>query len=324
MNTARSPSQRHGRPLVFWGKCAASWAIMVFGAKPGDDSDKPDNEADRQEVRNYIVASELGLTWLGEGRPASLYLIRELHQTLMSQVRGEFASPGEFRAIQNWISPKGSRIQDAAYVPPPPELLTGLLEDWDRFFHATDVMPDLIQCAVLHEQFEAIHPFIDGNGRLGRRLILLFLMQRRRLSQPLLYLSEFLEANRLTYYDLLQRIRTHGDWTSWIHFFLTGVEVTARRATRQTNQLIDLREDFRHRVADKPRALALIDHLFGNPYLTTRRAQRILDASNPIARTAVHALEAAGIVERVPDRPWRQIYVCQLIFDILSGEGGQA
>lgn len=288
-----------------------------------DDIDDPrsggDDEADRQEVRNYIAASELGLHLLGEGRPITLNLIKALHQRLMLGIRGELSSPGQFRKIQNWIGPTRSTVREASYVPPPPERLMDCLTDWERFFHVQGKMPDLIQCAILHEQFEAIHPFIDGNGRIGRLLIPLFLIDRQRLSQPLLYLSQFIEAHKQDYYDHLQRVRTQGDWTSWFHFFLTGVEVTARRAILQTNQLIDLREDYRQQVGDKPKPLALIDHLYVNPYLTVRRATRILAASDPTARLAVANLETAGIVSRLNDRVWRRVYVCQAIFDILSG-----
>jgi Fic family protein len=206
----------------------------------------------------------------------------------------------------------------AEYVPPPPELLMECLTDWERFLNSRDEMPDLIQCAIMHEQFEAIHPFNDGNGRVGRLLIPLFLMERGRLSQPLLYLSSYIEPRRTDYYNLLQRIRTDCDWDAWLRFFLEGVEQTARVAVQQTKELMDLREEFRHLVRGKARALALVDYLFLNPYLTVKRSQEFLEVSNPTARAAIAALEQAGIVTTFVDRPWRKLYVSSPILDILN------
>lgn len=283
-----------------------------------DEGDRDDAlEEDRREVRNYVRALEAGLEWLRAGRPLTLNFVKALHAELMRQVRGERASPDQFRTVQNWIGPSESRIEHAIYVPPPPELLMECLSDWERFVNTHDLLPDLIQCAVMHEQFEAIHPFIDGNGRMGRLLITLYLMERERLSQPLLYLSAYIEARRLDYYDRLQGVRTDGDWPAWVHFFLAGVEQTAREAARQTMQLIDLREEIRLRVRNKPKALALIDHLFFNPYITVRRAQEILDVSTPTARNAIAALEQVGMVADVTEGAWRRLYLCRPILDVL-------
>jgi Fic family protein len=188
-----------------------------------------------------VTALEYGIQRLAD-LPLSLRLVREIHAHLMEGVRGDQAAPGEFRRSQNWIGPAGSTIANAAYVPPPPDELMPALGKWEEFLQEHDVLPDLVQCALLHEQFEAIHPFLDGNGRVGRLLITLFLMERGRLSQPLLYLSSYIEAHRQDYYDLLQRVRTHGDWNAWIMFFLTGVKETAQQALRQTSILVDLRE----------------------------------------------------------------------------------
>jgi Fic family protein len=277
------------------------------------------SKEDRQEVLNYVAALEYGLEQLGEGRPLTLNMIREMHDILMRRVRGEFSSPGRFRTIQNWIGPAKSTVETAVFVPPPPELLMECLTDWERFLHVRGEIPDLVQCALLHEQFEAIHPFIDGNGRIGRLLITLFLIERERLSQPLLYLSAYVDARKQDYLDLLQRVRTHGDWTNWLLFFLDGVEQTAREATRQTTRLIDLREDFRARLLDKPRALALVDHLFVNPYITVSRAQRILQRTDPTARSAIAVLEQQSIVSEITGRSWRRLYLCQPVFDAIIG-----
>ncbi len=170
---------------------------------------------DVREVRNYVAALEHGVKRL-RSLPLSLRLVRELHARLMKGVRGERATPGEFRRSQNWIGPRGSTPATAAYVPPPPASMLDSLADWEQFLHERDELPDLVQCALMHEQFEAIHPFLDGNGRVGRLLITLFLIERGRLSQPLLYLSAYIEARRQDYYDLLQRCRPMA--TGWDGF----------------------------------------------------------------------------------------------------------
>ena len=275
-------------------------------------------EADRQEVRNYIHAMELGILELRQGRPISLNLVQELHAQLMIDVRGKLSSPGRFRTIQNWIGASSSDVHSAEYVPPPPELLMDVLSDWERFLNTSGEMPDLIQCAILHEQFEAIHPFLDGNGRMGRLLITLFLMERGRLSQPLLYLSSYIEPRRRDYYELLQRVRTDGAWDTWIRFFLDGVEQTARQSVQQTKQLMDLREDFRNRIRSKPKALALVDYLFGNPFITAKRAQQFLDVSDPTARAAIGALIDVGILTQWTERSWRRLYVSSPVLEILN------
>ena len=284
----------------------------------------PEDEADLREVRNYITALEFGIAELAAGRPLTLKLVTALHARLMFQVRGHSSSPGRFRTIQNWIGPRNSTVDKAIYVPPPPDLLLECLTDWERFLHVQGEMPDLIRCAILHEQFEAIHPFIDGNGRIGRLLITLFLIERDRLSQPLLYLSAYIEAHRLDYYHLLQQVRTDGDWNSWMLFFLRGIEETAREAVQQTKRLVDLREAFRSHLLNKPKALALIDHLFVNPYITVARAQKILEVSDPTARSAVSTLEASGVVVQLTGGRWRRTYVCHQILDAISlGESSQ-
>ncbi|MBA2755509.1 MAG: Fic family protein [Chloroflexia bacterium] len=296
----------------------ASLSDVYLGEiEAGEAGEAP--EADRQEVANYVAALEHGLAWVREGRPLTLNLVTGLHARLMQNVRGEFSSPGRFRTVQNWIGPARSTAQNADFVPPPPELLMGCLTDWEQFLNARGDMPDLVQCAVLHGQFETIHPFIDGNGRIGRLLIPLFLVERQRLSQPLLYLSAYIEAHRPTYYDLLQRVRTDGDWIAWIRFFLEGVEVTAREALLQTTTLVDLRETFRAHLMGKAKAHALIDYLFSNPYLSVRHAAQILDVTTPTARAAIAVLEESGFVTEVTGRSWRRIYLCEPIMNAIMG-----
>src|SRR2546428_2409138 len=272
----------------------------------------PREEDDVREVRNYVVALEYGIKRLRD-LPLSLRLVRELHARLMKGVRGERATPGEFRRSQNWIGPPGSTPATAPYVPPPPEHMKEALADWGRFLRQREKLPDLIQCALMHEQFEAIHPFLDGNGRVGRLLISLFFIGRGRLLQPLLYMSAYIEAHRQDYYDLLQRVRTDGDWIGWLRFFITGVTETAGEAVRHAGRLMDLREKFRARLRDKPKALALLDQLFINPYMTVARAEHILKVSNPTARQAVTLLQKNGMLDEISGRAWGRLYLAKPI-----------
>lgn len=274
-------------------------------------------DSDVREVRNYIAALEHGIRRL-DRLPLSLRLVRELHKHLMKGVRGEVATPGEFRRSQNWIGKSGSTIETATYVPPPPQEMTEALGAWERFLHERELLPDLVQCALMHEQFEAIHPFLDGNGRVGRLLLTLFLIERGRLTQPLLYLSEYIERHRQDYYELLQRVRTHGDWQGWIMFFLAGVADTATKAVAQAGRLMDLREEYRARLRTTPRAVELLDELFTNPYITVARAASALGVSNPTARQAVAALEKAGMLEEVSGRAWGKLYLAHPIMRVIE------
>lgn len=269
------------------------------------------------EVRNYVTALEYGIQRL-DTLPLSLRLVRELHEKLLHGVRGETATPGRFRRSQNWIGPPGSTLANAFYVPPPVEEMKQALSDWERYLHRRDELPDLIQCALVHEHFEAIHPFLDGNGRVGRLLITLFLIERERLSQPLLYLSEYIERERRGYYDSLQRIRTHGDWNGWLHYFLAGVCWSARRAARQARELMDLRESMRRKVAESPKALALVDELFANPHINTARVKALLGVSDPTARAALAELEQAGLIAETSGRQWGRQYLARGVLKVIE------
>jgi Fic family protein len=273
--------------------------------------------SDVNEVRNYVVALEYGMARLST-LPLSLRLVRELHERLMRGVRGDHATPGEFRRSQNRIGPAGSTPATAPYVPPPTVEMNRLLDDWERFLHARDAFPDLIQAAIMHAQFEAIHPFLDGNGRVGRLLITLFLVERRRLPQPLLYLSAFIEANRNDYCDLLQRVHTHGDWHGWFRYFLAGVVEIATEATGKAETLLAMREGLRVELARKPRAAALVDHLFENPFVTVARAAKLLEVTTPTARNAVEALVNHGVLVEQSGRQWGRVYLAKRILDAIE------
>ncbi len=276
------------------------------------------SDADIRKVSNYVTALEYGIE-RAKTLPISLRLVTELHGLLMQGVRGEHSTPGGFRRSQNWIGAAGSNPSTAAYVPPPVENLMELLGNWEVFLHDREALPDLVGCALMHQQFEAIHPFLDGNGRVGRLLITLFLIERERLSQPLLYLSSFIEARRQEYYDLLQRVRTDGDWLTWIRWFLKGVELTARDAAHRAGRLLDLREQYRQQLSGRSSAIRLLDRLFINPYITISQAAGYLGTSQPTAAKAITEMQKQQIVAEHGERRWRRLYLAQPILEVLEG-----
>lgn len=276
--------------------------------------------SDVLEVRNYVAALNQGLQQL-EKLPLGGRLVRELHAVLMQGVRGQELTPGEFRRTPNWIGPPGSTLMTATYVPPPPDPeMHECLKHWERFVNLRSSMPDLIQCALIHEHFEAIHPFLDGNGRIGRLLITLFLVERGRLSKPLLYLSSYIERSKHAYYEALQRIRTHGDWPGWFRYFLTAVRDTARSAIEQSQSILQLRDTFRDRLKSQLVALALLDHLFTNPYTTVSHASDQLGVSPPTARKTIKVLEAAGMLHEATGAKWRRIWVARPILSVVEAD----
>lgn len=252
----------------------------------------------------------------------SVRLIRELHAELMHDVRGSDQQPGRFRTSQNFIGPPGASLQQATYVPPPPAEMLTALERLELFVH-DDALPPLVQIALVHYQFEAIHPFLDGNGRVGRLLISLFLSARELLSQPLLCLSAYFERTRSDYYELLLRVSNHGDWDSWIRYFLEGVRVQATDAVEDAQRIVSLREEYRLRLIEvraRPAAIELLDSLFVNPYATTREASSLLGVSAPTARAAVGELARLGILTEVSGRRWGKVYLAQELLSVLRGD----
>ena len=292
----------------------ASLSDLLLDEATPTPAAKSERADDLREVHNYVTALEYGVTRLKD-LPLSLRLVRELHAKLMAGVRGEHATPGEFRRSQNWIGPAGTTLMNAPYVPPPVDEMTELLSDWERYLHVRDTMPELIQCAILHEQFEAIHPFLDGNGRVGRLLITLFLMERGRLSQPLLYLSDFVERHKSDYYDLLQRVRTHGEWIPWVRYFLAGVEETARDAAARARQLLDLRESL---LRETKGAQALVNQLLTNPYITIATAAKVMEITTPTATRLIRELEAKGLLRETTGKNWGKIYVATGVLTALE------
>lgn len=237
----------------------------------------------------------------------------------MGGVRGQERHPGDFRTYQNFIgAPTGP---DATYVPPPVPQMRELLDDLERFLHEDSLRP-LVQAAIVHYQFEAIHPFGDGNGRVGRLLIPLFLRDRDLLPQPLLYLSAYFERSRSDYYEMLLRVSTHGDWDGWIHYFLIGVSTQAQEAADLADRLLALHNRYREELQAKhvtANALALIDALFENPLVYTKRAEMVLGVSAPTARATIKVLEDHGILREITNRNWKRIYQASEIYSLLRG-----
>lgn len=274
---------------------------------------------DVREVINYTDAQRYALRELGS-LSLSLRLIRGIHRVLMTGVRGRERHPGEFRSYQNWIG--GTAGDNATYVPPPPLEMRRGLDDFERFLHEA-VLPPLVQAAVAHYLFEAIHPFGDGNGRVGRLLVAVFLAERDLLPQPLLYLSAYFERTRTDYYDRLLAVSTHGDWNGWLTYFLTGVREQAAEASALADRIIGLHADYRERLQAKHATatmLALVDLLFVNPRVTSRRVQDELTVSAPTARKAIRSLEEDGILSEVSGRKWRAVYEAGEIYEVASGE----
>lgn len=254
---------------------------------------------DVMEVSNYVAAAEHGIDRLRSGFPLSLRLIRELHEILLRSGRGAGKQAGEFRRTQNWIG--GHRPANAIFIPPPPERLSSCLDAFERFLHAANpALPPLIRAGLAHVQFESVHPFLDGNGRIGRLLIALILADARVLTEPVLFLSLFFKRRRSDYYRLLQEVREHGNWEGWIEFFLLGVAETAEQACETVRQLTSLVESDRAAIGDFGRAavsaLRLHDFLQHRPLTSIRVAAQALGLSAPTVTKALERMVGAGIV----------------------------
>jgi len=276
---------------------------------------------DVQEVSNYVAALDHGLLRLREGFPLSLRLIREIHAILLSKGRGSEKEPGEFRRSQNWIG--GTRPGNAVYVPPPSNLVMGCMGQLELFLHEEESgLPLLIKAGLVHVQFETIHPFLDGNGRLGRLLVTFLLCAQGALSEPLLYLSLYLKSHRQTYYDLLSRVRTDGDWEAWLQFFLTGVKETAEQAAATARKLLSLIDKDRGKIESKGYAAAsvlrLFQHAAARPIFSITSAAEALQQSFPTVSTAAKRLEQLGILSEVPGRQHPRLYSYAEYLKILS------
>ena len=276
---------------------------------------------DVEEVSTYVAAMNHGLRRMRGGFPLSLRLIREIHKILLSTGRGSNKAPGEFRTPQNWIG--GTRPGNARYVPPPPDRVPACMGLLEKFLHDDPVKtPLLVKAALAHVQFETIHPFLDGNGRLGRLLITLLLCAEEALLQPMLYLSLYFKTHRERYYELLQSVRTHGDWEAWVEFFLEGVLETSEQATRAARRIMELFKADRARIEALGRAAvsALRMHhlLCEKIIISVPGVTRALRVTKPTAAAAMRHLQALGIVRELTGRKRNKLYVYQHYLRILD------
>jgi len=276
--------------------------VLQFEVEGAGSTHQP---KDIEEVYNYIHAMNHGLRRLNK-LPISNRLLCEIHKRLLTGVRGAERQPGAFRTSQNWIGPQGCTLAQAAFVPPPPHEMRNALSDFEKFLHNRRSLPVLVHCALAHAQFETIHPYLDGNGRVGRLLITLLLCEREVLRQPLLYLSYYFKAHRSQYYDRLMAIRSDGDWEGWLKFFLRGVFEVSQGATETARSILDLRETYRAKIAAKlsgsTNGLRLLDYLFQQPALSVGMAAKHLDCAHVTASHLFETFEEIGILEETTKR----------------------
>jgi Fic family protein len=255
-----------------------------------------------KEVINYIKALNYGMERLKE-LPFSLRLIREIHKILLAGTRGTHRTPGEFRKSQNWIGPPGFSITEAVFVPPPPDLVMTAMGELEKFLHQESNIPPLVKIALIHAQFETIHPFLDGNGRIGRLLITFYLFWKGILSKPLLYLSFYLKKKRSEYYDLLMKVRTEGAWEDWVKFFLTGIGDTSEEAARTAREIIHLKEDLIKKLYESSvtsiYGVKLVDLLFETPLISAKVVTDKLNISKETANELVRKFEKIDILKEV-------------------------
>jgi len=276
---------------------------------------------DVREVSNYVSALEYGLEKVKQ-LPICLRMVRQLHEILMRDVRGRQRAPGEFRTVQNWIGPPGCSIEQATYVPPPPDKMLTALSEFEKFLNRPPGdLPVLVWLAMAHYQLEAIHPFLDGNGRIGRLLVTLLLCEKAVLDKPLLYLSAYFERNRQEYYDRLLRVSTHGQWTDWISFFLRAVTRQSLDAFERSRQLIDLQQKYHtvvHRGKGSGMLLKIVDLLIERPVVTTTHVSKVCDTTYVTARNGIAKLIDAGILKEVTGGKRNRIYIASEVLEIIS------
>lgn len=296
----------------------------VIRFEEGDQPSDGKRLRDTAEVVNYVRALNHGINRLAD-LPLSLRLIREIHAELMRGVRGDGKAPGEFRVTQNWIGGRGADLANATFVPPPVPQMKQALDNLEKFLHERRERADrahhpvIVECALVHAQFETIHPFLDGNGRLGRLLIALLLHERRILSRPLLYISLYLKANRLEYYDRLTAVRKNGDWEGWTKFFLRGVTQTGLEAFETARKVIAFREQaVRTAGALGSNELKLVEFLFGHPLTDIQTAQRHLGVSYNTAAGAIGRLEKAGLLSETTGRQRNRLFRFAAYLDLFG------
>ena len=290
--------------------------LLFFEAASLREQEVPDV----REVSNYVRALEYGLSRL-DTLPLSLRLIREMHERLLEGTRGLSLTPGEFRRSQNWIGPPGCTLMDATFVPPPVDEMNDALDAFEKYLHAPSELPPLVRLAIAHYQFEAIHPFLDGNGRIGRLLVTMILCTEGLLPQPLLYLSAYFERHRDEYYAHLLDVSMQGSWDRWIRFFLRAVAVQARDAIRRSDLLLDLWQTYRERMQEGRSSallLRIVDGLLQYPALTNPGIARDLGITPRAAQLNIDKLIAAGILQEVTGRKRNRLYVAHEVLRTLE------
>ena len=286
----------------------------------------PDRPRDVDEVVNYVDAMNYGLARLEE-LPVSVRLIREIHERLLQGVRGMSLTPGELRQSQNWIGAAGCTLSEASFVPPPPHEVPNALGALETFLHTESGLPALIQIGLAHAQFETIHPFLDGNGRVGRLLITFLLCQRDMLGKPVLYLSHFFKQHRAEYYERLQAVRDNGDWESWLAFFLRGVVSVSREATETARRILLLREDHRSKVTEELARAAgnghkLLEHLYRRPIVSVADVQTLTATTYTAANNLVSRLVALGILVEATGYRRNRLFRYQAYIELFSETAG--
>jgi Fic family protein len=281
-----------------------------------------ENVNEIKEVINYIKALNYGIERLKE-LPMSLRLIKEIHGMLLEETRGAHRSPGEFRRSQNWIGPPGASLNEAIFVPPPPEVVLPTMGDLEKFLHnKNNNIPPLIKIALIHSQFETIHPFLDGNGRIGRLLITFYLFWEGILTKPLLYLSFYLKKNRAEYYDLLMKVRLKGAWEDWIRFFLNGVSETSAEAAKTAREVIQLKEELVTKLHNNSISsvygVRLIDMLFKTPLVSVKDIFGKLNISKEAANELVKKFEKIGILKEITGKQRYKKYSFREYIDIIA------
>jgi Fic family protein len=274
-----------------------------------------------EEVVNYVRAMNYGLERLNE-LPLSLRLIREIHEILLKDVRGAERLPGEFRRSQNWLGPSGSTLATATYVPPPEQEMIMAMNNLEDYFYKEDALPPLIKIGLIHAQFETIHPFLDGNGRVGRLLITFWLCQQQILGKPLLYLSYYFKRNRNEYYDRLMDIRIKGDWENWLKFFLKGIAEISVEATDTAKNILTMKEDHSRIITSSfqnpTNALKLLDLLFEHPIVTVNMVKDTLNISYPTSSSLIGDFANLGILIHNPETQRNRKYTYQRYIQLLE------
>lgn len=288
---------------------------------------EPGRPQDVNEVVNYVRAMNHGLERLPE-LPVSVRLIREIHAELLTGVRGSHLTPGDVRTSQNWIGPAGCTLNEASFVPPPPHEVARLLSELERFLHTDTHLPLLIKIGLAHAQFETIHPFLDGNGRIGRLLITFLLCEQEVLVKPVLYLSYYFKRHRQQYYDRLQAVRDAGDWEGWLTFFLNGVVEVSKQATDTARRILSLREEHRREITDQLGRAAgnghrVLEHLYEHPIVSVGEVEDLIGTTYPAANDLVARMVEIGILQEITGQARNRKFRYEAYIQLFNDSGPQ-